>query len=266
MPSLIHSTALIGDNIILGKEVEVGPYVVIEDGASVGDQCVIESHAVIKKWAHIDMNCRIGNHSVLGGDPQHLEFDTEICSFVKVGKNCRIGEGVTIHRSIHENQSTKVDDNVFLMGNSHVAHDCFLGNNVILANGALLGGHVEIGRNVFIGGGAGIHQFVRIGSGAMIGGLAEISKDVGPNLLILGRNQARGLNRVGMQRRNVPQKEIDQLKKLYREILCKPCNIIQLAKQRLKDFQNYPSATAQEFLEFYTYGKRGFARHLKEKL
>ena len=35
-----------------------------------------------------------------------------------------------------------------------------------------------------MGGGAGVHQFVRIGPGAMIGGLAEISKDVGPNLLV----------------------------------------------------------------------------------
>jgi UDP-N-acetylglucosamine acyltransferase len=264
MPSSIHHTAIIGSKATLGNNVEVGPFAVIEDGASLGDGCVIESHAVIKKWAQIDRECRIGHFCVVGGNPQHLEFDIRKSSFVKIGKNCRISEGVTIHRSIHEDQSTKVGENVYLMGNAHVAHDCLLSNSVILANGVLLGGHVEIGDNVFIGGGAGIHQFVRVGSGAMIGGLAEISQDVGPNLLTLGRNHARGLNRVGLKRRKVPQVEIDELKKLYREILCKPVNVIQVAKQKLEDAQNKLPAIIQEFLEFYTFGKRGFARHSKK--
>ena len=70
------------------------------------------------------------------------------------------------------------------MGNSHVGHDCELQEKVILANGALLGGHVKVGRFAFIGGGAGIHQFTRIGSGTMIGGLAEVSKDVPPYIIV----------------------------------------------------------------------------------
>ena len=39
----------------------------------------------------------------------------------------------------------------------------------------------------------------------MIGGLAEISKDVGPNLLVMGRNRACGLNHVGMKRRGADE-------------------------------------------------------------
>ena len=263
MPSKIHSTAIIGNKSQLGAGLEVGPYVVIEDGAKIGDGSVIEAHAVIKQWARLDEGSRIGHFSVVGGDPQHLDFNAEKPSFVKIGKNCRLGEGVTIHRSILENQSTRVKNKVFLMGNSHVAHDCILGDNTILANGALLGGHVEIGENVFIGGGTGIHQFVRIGSGAMIGGLAEVSQDVGPNLLVVGRNQACGLNRVGLKRRCISKEDVEQLKKLFRALLSKPVNICEEAKLHLENSKGEISLLAREFLEFYLSGTRGFARQTK---
>ena len=39
-----------------------------------------------------------------------------------------------------------------------------------------------------MGGGAAVHQFVRIGTGSMVES-AEISKDVGPHLLVMGRNR-----------------------------------------------------------------------------
>ena len=70
------------------------------------------------------------------------------------------------------------------MGNSHVGHDGKLGKEVILANGALLGGHVTVGDHTFVGGGAGVHQFSRIGNHVMVGGLAEISKDVPPCIIV----------------------------------------------------------------------------------
>ena len=81
MPSKIHSTAIIGNKSQLGVGLEVGPYVVIEDGAKIGDGSVIEAHAVIKQWARLDEGSRIGHFSVVGGDPQHLDFNAEKPSF-----------------------------------------------------------------------------------------------------------------------------------------------------------------------------------------
>ena len=128
----------------------------------------------------------------------------------------------------------------------------------------MLGGHVEIGEQVFVGGGTAVHQFVRIGKGAMIGGLAEISKDVGPNLLVVGRNQAYGLNQVGLKRRGVKEQEIQNLKRLFKELLLKPVSISKLAKDHLENPNCQLTSLSREFLEFYQSGTRGFARYQKE--
>ena len=264
MSSKIHHTAIIESKSSLGEGVSVGPYAIVEEGSEIGDNSVLESHSVIKKWARIGKNVRVGHFSVVGGDPQHLDFDRQTQSFASIGSNSRLGEGVTVHRSIRENQTTTVGSETFLMTNSHVAHDCILEKRVILANGVLLGGHVEIGEQVFVGGGTAVHQFVRIGKGAMIGGLAEISKDVGPNLLVVGRNQAYGLNLVGLKRRGVEEQEIQNLKRLFKELLLKPVSISKLAKDHLENPNFRLTSLSREFLEFYQSGTRGFARYQKE--
>ena len=263
MNSSVHSTAIVESQSSLGDGVSVGPYSVIEEGAVVGNGSIVEAHAIIKKWARVGENVRVGHFSVVGGDPQHTGFDCQSKSFVSIGNNTRIGEGVTIHRSIYENQITKVGDKAFLMGNSHVAHDSILGDRVVLANGVLLGGHVEIGADVFIGGGTAIHQFVRVGCGAMIGGLAEISQDVGPHLLVTGRNHASGINVIGLGRRNVSEEDINSLKRLYRDLLSSPKNVTRRAKEHIKELDEDSSATVREFLHFFITGDRGFARNQK---
>ena len=89
-----------------------------------GNHCSIEAHAIIKGEARIGSHCLVGHFSVLGGLPQHNSFDPSIRSYAKIGERVRIGEGVTVHRSIYSEGWTEVGDASFLMGYSHVAHDC----------------------------------------------------------------------------------------------------------------------------------------------
>ena len=42
--SKIHKTAIIGDNCIIGKDVEIGAYSIIEDKAKIGNGTKINSH------------------------------------------------------------------------------------------------------------------------------------------------------------------------------------------------------------------------------
>jgi UDP-N-acetylglucosamine acyltransferase len=258
----IDATAILGPGVVLGEGTVIGPYAVIEDGAVLGSHCHIQSHAVIKKHAVLENGVEVGHFSVIGGDPQHLSFDRSLSSFALVGARTRIGEGVTIHRSIESNGRTVVGEDCFLMGYSHVAHDSILENKVVLANGVLLGGHVMIGSETFIGGGAAVHQFVRIGSGAMIGGLAEISLDIPPQLLVSGRNVISGLNLIGLKRRKVPANEISELKKVYRRVFEKT-NVKKVAKEIMDQKDAPESSISLEFLRFIENGTRGFARVVK---
>ena len=225
----IHPTAIVDSQSKLENGCTVGPYAIIEEGAILGSNCQIEAHAIIKKRTILGKEVKIGHFAVIGGDPQHLSFDSSLKSKVQVGDYVRIGEGVTVHRSI-------------------------------LANGALVGGHVSIGANTFIGGGAGIHQFARIGQGVMIGGLAEVSKDVPPNVTISGRNLACGLNLIGMKRRRVSNEDTKALKHAYRSILMKRGNPLIHAEHCLKEAIISTSALAKEFVEFFLMEGRGFVK------
>ncbi len=260
----IHPTAVIDDGVELGNGCQVGPYAYLQRGAILGENCLVHSHAVIKTHARLGNAVEVGHFAVIGGNPQHLSFDTTINSSVFIGSNTRLGEGVTIHRSIEKDGVTSIGRDCFLMGYTHVAHDCKLGDRVIMANGSLLGGHAEIGDDVFIGGGAAIHQFVRIGLGAMIGGLAEISLEVAPQLLVSGRNEVAGLNLVGLRRRNSKSEDIKELKQAY-HLIMRDGNLIDHAQKILAEHGNEFSELTLGFARFFIKSKRGYARPHKRK-
>lgn len=260
MGSQIHSTAIVSPKSHLGNRCKVGAYAIVEDGVTIGEKCDIEAHAVIKKGTVLGNNVRVGHFSVLGGDPQHLKFDRSIDSIVQVSNDVRIGEGVTIHRSMYANGVTKIGARCFLMGHCHVGHDGELRDEVILANGALLGGHVSVGDFTFIGGGAGIHQFIRIGGGAMIGGLAEVSRDVPPHVTVAGRNQSCGLNLTGIKRRKISKEETRALKYAYRQVLMKGGNPTEIATNCITEQIIKENPKAKEFVEFFLTESRGFIR------
>ncbi len=112
---------------------------------------------------------------------------------------------------------TRVGDDCLFMIGTHIAHDCVVGNHVIMANNATLGGHVEIGDYAIIGGLAAVHQFVRIGAHSMVGGMSGIEQDLIPYGSAMGeRSRLRGLNLVGLQRRNFFREDIQTLRTAYR--------------------------------------------------
>ena len=256
----IHPTAIVDSQSKLENGCTVGPYAIIEEGAILGSNCQIEAHAIIKKRTILGKEVKVGHFAVIGGDPQHLSFDSSLKSKVQIGDYVRIGEGVTVHRSIYADGVTSIGAQSYLMGYSHVGHDGHLENEVILANGALVGGHVSIGANTFIGGGAGIHQFARIGQGVMIGGLAEVSKDVPPNVTISGRNLACGLNLIGMKRRGISNNDTKALKHAYRSILMNGGNPLIHATHCLEETIISTSPLAKEFVEFFLVEGRGFVK------
>ena len=98
----------------------------------------------------------------------------------------------------------------------HIAHDCKIGNENIFVNQVTLGGHVNIMDNVVVGGLSAIIQFVTIGSYSMIGGMSGIDKNVLPFSLAIGnRAKLRGLNLVGIRRKNFNKSEIKRINDIH---------------------------------------------------
>jgi len=235
----------------------IHPAAVIEDGVQLGAGCDIHAYAVIKKHSVLADGVVVHSFAVVGGDPQYLKFDPATVSHVRIGAGTVVREHATINRSIHAGAATQLGARCFVMANAHVGHDCQVADEVVLANNVMLAGHVEIGSGTFIGGGAGIHQFCRIGEGVMVAGLARITRDIAPFLLAAERDEVPGFNLVGLKRRGLKRETVMELKDCYRRVFAggDPRTLAAAAVAA-----GAQSGEARRFLEFFSAGKRGFAR------
>ncbi|MGI8738294.1 MAG: acyl-ACP--UDP-N-acetylglucosamine O-acyltransferase [Gammaproteobacteria bacterium] len=213
-----HRTACIADGAILGDNVTVGAFAVIEAGAEIGSGCRIGAHAVIHTSVRMGSNNRIHPHAVLGGDPQDVSFGGEDTR-LRIGDDNVFREFVTVHRATSLERPTRIGSTCYLMANAHVAHDCQLGDHVTLTNLATLAGHVQIGERAMLGGLVPVHQFVRIGSLAMVGGNTTVRKDVLPFSLVAGEPARHyRLNSVGLRRAGVTADRVRALQAAFRAL------------------------------------------------
>lgn len=237
----------------------IHPTAIVEPGAQLGADCEIMAHAIVTKHCVLGDRVVVHPFGVIGGDPQYLKFDRALATGVRIGAGTVLREHVTINRSIKAGQATVVGENCFLMAASHVAHDCEVGNNVVLANAALLAGHVSVGDHTFMGGGAAVHQFCRIGEGVMVAGHASITRDVPHYTMVAERDDVIGFNVVGLRRRGLSRAAITELKAAFHDVYFTPGNIRDVAAALLAGGK-FQSAEARRFLEFFSAGKRSFAR------
>lgn len=232
---------------------------IVEEGAQLGADCEIQAHAIITKHCVLGDRVIVHPFAVIGGDPQYLKFDRTTASGVHIGPGSVIREHVTINRSIHGGGFTSVGSECFLMAASHVAHDCAVGNSVVLANAALLAGHVSVGDHSFLGGSAAVHQFCRIGDGVMVAGNATVTRDVAHFTMVAERDEIVGFNAIGLRRRGMSRPAIAELKQAFHAVYFTPGNIRVVAAEALSE-GTFTTPEAKRFLEFFSHGKRSFAR------
>jgi len=236
----------------------IHPTALVEPGAQLGADCEIQAYAIIRRGAILGDGVVVHPFAVVAGDPQDLKFKPGTKSFVRIGARTRIREHVTVNTATADGATTVIGENCLLMACSHVGHDCVVGNGAILANNVLLAGHVHVEDHAILGGGAGFHQFVRVGEGAMVGGLSRITLDVPRYSMTAERDEVAGLNVVGLRRRGVGAEGIRQIKDAFRAVYAAG-NVRAHAAAALAGGK-FTAPEARRFLEFYTGGKRGFAR------
>jgi UDP-N-acetylglucosamine acyltransferase len=254
----IHPTALIDRAAQVDPTVEVGPYAVIGADVVIGAHTQIGAHAVIHRYTTVGERCRVHAHACLGDLPQDMAFK-ESPTYVRIGHDVVLREGVTVHRGTKEGTTTDVGDHCYLMANSHVGHNSILGHHVILANGVLLGGYVEVGDRAFISGNCAIHQFVRVGRLAMVGGVAAMSVDVPPFCVTRTGllNSLAGLNTIGLRRNGISSEDRLALRAAFHRVFRSGRNRREVVAELR---QEQPSPLVLEFLDFIAASKRGVCR------
>ncbi|KTC91385.1 UDP-3-O-(3-hydroxymyristoyl)glucosamine N-acyltransferase [Fluoribacter dumoffii] len=244
----IHPTAVIGEGVRLGKEVFIGPYVVIEAGSVIGDHCVLKSHIHIGREVTVGENttihshvtiydtCHIGSRviihasTVIGSDGFGYTFvDGKHLKVPHIGRviiedDVEIGANTAIDRATMGatviGEGTKIDNLV------QVAHSVKLGKHNILCGFTGIAGSTTSGNNVIFAANVGVSDHVRIDDGVILGARTGVppNKHLKEGNIYLG-NPARpkdlaiqhelGVNRIPLMRKNIKalSEQIDLLKK-----------------------------------------------------
>ena len=222
MISQVHPSSYISDKVKLADNVKIGPYCYLNGNISIGENTELKSHVVISGNTNIGKNNTFYPFSNIGCDPQDLKFKGEDSNLL-IGDFNIFRENVTISKGTKDGgMLTKINNKNLFMTGVHIAHDCNIGNENIFVNQVTLGGHVNIMNNVVVGGLSAIIQFVTIGSYSMIGGMSGLDKNVLPFSLAIGnRAKLRGLNLVGIRRKNFDKSEINRISHIHDQYINK---------------------------------------------
>lgn len=257
---MIHPTAIISPQARLGSRITVGPYCIVGADVELGDDCLLHSHVVIHGPSRIGSHNEFFPFAAIGGKTQDLKYIGEP-TFLEIGSHNVFRENITIHRGTHAEIPTRIGDHNLFLCYSHVAHDCQLGNHVILSNNGTLGGHVQVDDHAIISGLAAVHQFCRIGAHAMIGGCAKITQDIAPFMVADGNPAVvRGLNAVGLQRRNFSEEDLKALRFAYKKLFLNKNLNMATSLSSLKASAQANNEHCAHLIQFIENSARGITR------
>jgi len=224
---MIHPTAIVHPSAKIARGVEIGPYCLVGDKASIGAGTVLQAHVVINGWTEIGEDCEIFPFATVGATSQDRKYEGER-AYTRIGNRTVLREYVSVQRGTGEESATVVGDDCLLLAYVHVAHNCVVGDHVTMSNLAQLAGHVEVGDYAVIGGQVGAVQFTRIGSYAMVGGASKVMKDVPPYFLVEGNPALpNGLNSVGLRRAGFSREARAEMKLFYKLLYASKLNVSQ---------------------------------------
>src|SRR5918911_3926027 len=251
----IHPTAIISPDAQIGPGVAIGPFAIVGESCTLGAGAVVGARATLERNVTLGANVHVGSGSILGGAPQDVKYRGEPTT-VEVGDGTVIREYTTINRGTTQSFRTTVGRNCFIMSYVHLGHDCHIGDGVVLVNGVQVAGHVTVEDRAIISGLTAVHQFVRIGRFSFIGGCSRVAQDVPPYTRAVGNPiKLYGLNSVGLRRNNFPDDVVRELKRAYRLFFRSELNLSQAVQRAEAELEPLPEV--QEFVRFVSETNRG---------
>lgn len=138
----------ISEKSIIGENVEIGKFSVIEDEVIIGDNSIIGHNVVIHKGSKIGKDVRIDDNTVIGKEP--LRAVNSIFKSDKSYPPCEISNGCLIGASA-----------IIYIG-------CTIGEKTLVADMAVVREDVIVGEKTIVGKGATIENFCEVGSNCKI--------------------------------------------------------------------------------------------------
>lgn len=134
---------MISKNASLGKNVEIHPLALVEDGVTIGDNTSIGPFCIVRKGAKIGKNCKFTAYceireNVIVGD------STSFGSRCTISANCKIGSNVVIKYGFVMTDTPNLEENGEKVSAS-IKDNVLIGANVTLMPGFSIGENSVIG-------------------------------------------------------------------------------------------------------------------------
>jgi UDP-3-O-[3-hydroxymyristoyl] glucosamine N-acyltransferase LpxD len=187
----LENRIIIGENVNIGKEANIEPFVFIDHDVQIGDYCTLKSGARICSNVSIENNTIIGQNSVIGGPGFGIEKDNEgnliripHIGGVIIGNNVEIDALTTIDSGTIE--PTVIEDNVMINNHVHIAHNVYIEKNSIITGCCNISGSVHIKRDTWLGPNCSIKNGITIGKNVLVGMGAVVRKSTKDNVVLAG--------------------------------------------------------------------------------
>jgi len=211
---LIHSSAIVDPNAKIGKNVFIGAYSSICEGAIIEDNSYISERVTVSKNCKIGKDCFIGSgvfiectiigenvkiyhNSVLGKigfgfipDKYKTNLTPHIGGLI-IGEGTNIGSGCTIDRGLIND--TVIGKYVMIDNQVHIGHNCMIDDFCILAGKVGLSGSVVLEKNVILGGDVSVKDNILIGEYSVVAGASKVFNNFPKNSKI-GGSPAQDIN------------------------------------------------------------------------
>lgn len=196
----VHHSAVVGENVVLKADVNIGPNSVVGEGAkiadnvdigpnvtigddvSIGSGTIIYPGVVIYAGVSVGSDCIFHSGVVVGADgfgfaPSsegwikiHQLGSVRIGNRVELGANCSVDRGAI--------GDTVVEDGVKLDNLTQVGHNCHIGENVATASQVGISGSTKVGKNTMLGGQTGVAGHLEIAESVTVTGKGMITKSI----------------------------------------------------------------------------------------
>ncbi len=177
---LIHPSAVVHPEARVHSSAKVGPFCVIERGATLGEGSWLKSRVTLSEDCHVGRACTLHSGVVVGADgfgfAKDPSFDTglamspeqegalwvkiEQLGGVRIGDEVEIGANTCIDRGA-------LEDTV-------IGHGVKLDNLIQIAHNVQIGDHTAMAACVGVAGSAKIGRFCTVGGGAIVLGHLEL--------------------------------------------------------------------------------------------
>ncbi|HZN10340.1 MAG TPA: UDP-3-O-(3-hydroxymyristoyl)glucosamine N-acyltransferase [Blastocatellia bacterium] len=209
LPPGLHPSASIAPSAVLGREVAIGPFTFVGEGARIGDGVTLLSHCAVYPGAEIGDDsfihshcvirerCRLGrrvtlqNHAVIGADgfgyarrPNRSWHKIPQTGVVVLEDDVEVGAGSVIDRAtIGE---TRVERGAKIDNLVQVGHGSRVGQDTLLCAQVGLAGSTRIGREVILGGQVGAAGHLSIGDRVVATAQTGIPNSIPPDRTVSG--------------------------------------------------------------------------------